>query len=341
MRIPLSAPTPDGSRGAVLAALDRSGVLGAWLPPRNRGAESTVRGVAAALTALGRDDADLGWIGAVAAVTNLAVAELPEETRREIRGDGPDPLVCGTLAPSGVGTWIDDAFHVRALSTPASGLPWASWVMATVLDEATGAPIRVFVPVAGVRVETTWDADGLRGSGGDTAHLDGVVVPASRTRLLAPAPGTAPLTFFASVFFGAPLIGVVEAALDRVLREAADGGARWRRPDVRSALSTAARRVARARALHTGATAGLGTRSEVDAVSPTDRATVAHLAVRAVTTAEAALPLLVSASGAAALHAEHPLARAVRDVGVGARHTALSPTKAAIAHEAALVEGLR
>jgi len=63
---------------------------------------------------------------------------------------------------------------------------------------------------------------------------------------------------------------------------------------------------------------------------------VADLAVQAVTEAEAALPVLVSAAGASALHASHPLARAVRDVGVGARHTALSPTKSALAYGDAL-----
>jgi hypothetical protein len=228
---------------------------------------------------------------------------------------------------------------VRAVSSPASGLPWADWVMATVRDVDTDGLVRVLVPVDDVRIETTWDAAGLRGSGGDTAHLEDVVVPGRRARVLTPSPSAAPLPFFATVFFAAPLIGVVHAALQRVLTAVDEGGPRWTRADLRESVSAAALRVARAEALHDAAVAGLGTRAEVDALTAVERATAADLAVQALAAAEVALPLLVTATGAAALHAEHPLARAVRDVGVGARHTALSPAKAALAHRDALFDG--
>jgi len=328
--------TSPADHDRVRGALARSGVLRSWRPDDQDGGPTTVAQVAGRLSALGSADADTGWIGAVAAVTNLAVAELPEGGVREVWQPGRQTLVCGTLAPQGTGTWVGGDFRVRAVSTPASGLPWADWVMATVRDVDTDELVRVVVPVQDVRVETTWDAAGLRGSGGDTAHLEDVVVPARRVRTLVPTPTAAPLTFFATLFFAAPLVGTVQAALRDVLAAAADGGPRWTRPDVRASVTAAARRVDRATALYAGAVAGLGGRADVDARSAADRAAVADLAVQAVTEAEAALPVLVSAAGASALHASHPLARAVRDVGVGARHTALSPTKSALAYGDAL-----
>lgn len=334
--MPRPNPAPPTADRSLPIPLADSGVLAAW----SSSGPSTVEGVAARLTALGRTDADLGWIGAVAAVANLAVAELPDEVRHELLPDGVPTLVCGTLAPQGTGAWTDEGFRVRAVSTPASGLPWAEWVMATVRDEDGGALVRVFVHVDQVRVETTWDAAGLVHSGGDTAHLEDVLVPRARTRVLGPLGAGAPLTFSATLFFAAPLLGVVEAELARAVHAVSTGGPRRERADVRSALSAAALLVARARALYAGAVDGLGTRDQVDALSPLDRATAAHLAVEALEAAEAALPLLVTATGAAALHADHPLARAVRDVGVGARHTALSPTKAALAHLDALTAEL-
>lgn len=331
--------TTTALRDAVRVPLARSRALDAWLPDADGREQSTVRAIAARLTALGAEDADLGWIGAVAAVTNLAVVEFPDETVREVLVPGGDTLVCGTLAPQGTGTRVGGDLLVRAVSSPASGLPWADWVTATVRDVDTGALVRVLVPVADVRVETTWDAAGLRGSGGDTAHLEDVVVPARRTRVLPATATGAPLTFFATVFFAAPLIGVVRAALHRVTEAIAAGGPRWGRPDLQAAASAAALQVARAEALHTAAVAGLGSRTEVDALTAVERATVADLAVQALAAAEGALPLLVTATGAAALRSEHPLARAVRDLGVGARHTALPPTKSALAHRDALFAG--
>ncbi|PPI40784.1 MULTISPECIES: hypothetical protein [unclassified Rathayibacter] len=326
-------PSTTG-RGAapVPLPLERSGVLRAWRPEQYGGGPATVADIAARLLALGAEDTDLGWVGAVAAVTNLAVAELPDEALREIWAPGRAPLVCGTLAPQGTGERIGGGFRVRAVSSPASGLPWADWVMATVLDAGAGEPVRVLVPVDEVRTEATWDAFGLRGTGGDSAFLDDVTVPLRRTRILRPDPAAAPLTYFATLFFAAPLIGTVTAAAERVAAEAADGSARWDRGDVRASVSSAMLRVARANALYSAAVAGLGTRAAVDAQSALDRATAADLAVQAVAEAEGALPLLVNGSGAAALRTGHPLARALQDVGAGARHTALSPTKSALAH---------
>lgn len=332
----VTKPTTQHDRAVVRQHLARSGVLDAWRPDREGRGPWTVADVADRLRDLGAADADLGWIGAVAAVTNLAVAEFPEATLREVWGPDGDTLVAGTLAPQGSGTWIDGAFHVHAVSSPASGLPWADWVMATVRDTESAQLVRVLVPVADVRTETTWDAAGLQASGGDTAHLDDVVVPARRARTLTPGASSAPLTFFATVFFAAPLIGAVEAALERLLGDVGAGGERWARADVQAAVSEASLRVARAAGLRGAASAALGTRAEVDAMSAVARATAADLTVQALTAAERALPLLVSGTGAAALSAEHPLARTVRDVAVGARHTALSPTKSALAHVDAL-----
>lgn len=343
--MPMSPTAPkttaphDG--GSIRRRLAHSGVLDAWRSVRDGRAPSTAAEIAGRLRDLGGVDADLDRIGAAAAVTDLAVAEYPDETLEEIREPGVCALVSGTLAPQGSGAWGDGAFHVRAASSPASGLPWADWVMATVFDVDFAELVRVLVPVHDVRVERTWDAAGLPGSGGDTAHLDDVVVPARRTPVLTPAPSTAPLTFFATIFFAAPFDRRRPGSVRPRPRRGRGGWVRFARADVRAAVSTAARRVARARALSAAALVGLGTRAEVDALSAVGRATSADLAVQALTSAESALPFLVSASGAAALHAEHPLARTMRDVGVGARHTALSPTEAALALSDALFEDHR
>ncbi|RIX28593.1 acyl-CoA dehydrogenase family protein [Amnibacterium setariae] len=334
----MSAATSEAPASLDPAALRSTGVLRAFVPERFGGRRDTASGVARRIADVASWDADAGWLAAVAAVTNLAVTELPDGAQREVWGDGPDVLVVGTLAPQGAGAPAGDDLLVDAVSSPASGLDSADWVIATVLDRGTGAPTRVLVPVADVRVEATWNAIGLLGARGDTAHLESVRVPGHRRRPLPPAGGGAPLTFFATLCFGAAVVGAARgaaAAVTTAVDEAGPAG-RWSRPDVRAATSAALRRAHRADALLEGAVAALGARTAVDALGDRARALAADAVIGAVQEAERALPELIGALGPAALAPDHPLARALADVTTGARHTALSGTKAALAHEAAL-----
>lgn len=323
-----------------IATLRTTGVLRAFVPEQYGGARETVSSAAHRIAQVAAWNADAGWLAAVAAVTNLAVSEFPAAALDEIWGDDPDLLIAGTLAPAGALSRSDDGVVVRATSTPASGLQYADWVMATAIDDRSSAPTRVLVPVGDVRVERTWAALGLNGARGDTAHLESVHVPSRRARVLVPPGSAAPLPFFATLFFASAVVGMVRAAASTVLVAAQSSTAgRWDRPDVRATTSGALRRAHRAEALLEGAVGALGTRSGVDAMSPGERALAADLAVAAVTEAEPAMAELISAFGPAALTPSHPLARTLGDVLTGARHTALSPAKAALAHEAALFDG--
>ncbi|MHA3703409.1 hypothetical protein ACXR2U_14625 [Jatrophihabitans sp. YIM 134969] len=323
---------------ADVATLRSTGALRVFVPARFGGTPGTVADAARRIADVAAWNADAGWLAAVAAVTNLAVVEFPEAAGEQIWRRGPDVLVAGTLAPAGHGRRSGSDLVVDAVAAPSSGLDQADWVTAIVHEAGAPSPVRVLVPVAEVRIERTWEALGLNGARGDTAHLQSVRVPATRWRRLPPAGSAAPLPFFATLFFAAAVVGTARAASRTVAAAAAGPAPRWERPDVRAAVSGAVRRVDRAEALLEGAIAPLGSRDAVDAATATTRAAAADLAVSAVGAAETAMPMLIGAFGPLGLAPAHPLARALCDVVTGARHTALSPTKAALAHEAALAD---
>lgn len=319
-----------------------TGVFRAFVPEQYGGGAETVEEIARRIAQVSAWNADAGWLAAIAAVTNLAVAQFPEATLDEIWGADADALIGGTLAPSGTLSTTAGETVVTAVSAPVSGLRFASWVMATVADTDSHRLSRVLVPIGQVRAECTWNALGLTGAGGDTAHLDGVAVPARRVLSLADPRAEAPLTFFATLFFASSVVGMARSAaslLDREItaaRGAETPSKRWTRPDVRLSASDALRQMERAEALLAAATSGLTTRARIDGMTARALSRAADLAVSAVGEAESVVPRLLGSLGPDALAPGHPLARAHGNVTTAARHTSLSAAKAALAHQAAL-----
>jgi acyl-CoA dehydrogenase len=131
---------------------------------------------------------------------------------------------------NGTATQVDDGFRVTARKAPASGSPVGDLLVTSVRWE--GAPdgpqvIHFAVPfgAAGVRVEQTWDAMGMRATGSHTVVLDDVFVPTAAVSLTRPAGVWHPVW---NIIVGTamPLImavytGVAEAAADRAIAVAA------------------------------------------------------------------------------------------------------------------------
>ncbi|MFG6402645.1 MULTISPECIES: hypothetical protein [unclassified Microbacterium] len=319
--------------------LRTTGVFRVFVPEQFGGRQDRVDEIARRIAQVSAWNADAGWLAAIAAVTNLAVAQFPESALDEIWGGDAETLVAGTLAPSGTLILTAETATVTAVSAPVSGLRFASWVMATVADTDSRQLNRVLVPVGEVRGESSWKAIGLTGAGGDTAYLDAVTVPARRVLALSAPSTEAPLTFFATLFFASSVVGMARSASSFVSAEIernASSSSRWSRPDVQLATSDALRRIDRAEALLSAATSGLSTRAKVDTMTVRARSRAADLAARAVGEAESAIPRLIGSLGPTALAPDHPLALAHENITTAARHTSLSASKAALAYQAAL-----
>ena len=129
----------------------------------------------------------------------------------------------------GDATKVDGGFRVSARKQPSSGAPAGDLLVASVpwADSPNGAQvIHCAIPFTseGVRIEETWNAMGLRGTGSHTVVRDDVFVPDSAVTLIRPTSQWHPLW---NVVLGAALplimsayVGIGEAAVDIALSHA-------------------------------------------------------------------------------------------------------------------------
>ena len=129
------------------------------------------------------------------------------------------------VTPDGPGRWRLSGHKVFTTAAPALSY----FITYVAVEDGSGETARVAVhrDLPGVRVEETWDALGMRASGSDDVHFDGVSVgdadflsrsdPAARRE-------AAPAAWF-PILVGATSLGVAEAARDYAVRFA-----RERRP---------------------------------------------------------------------------------------------------------------
>jgi alkylation response protein AidB-like acyl-CoA dehydrogenase len=324
-----------------VAALVVAGALRAGVPPRWGGDGASFPAVADRLTVMGTAAGAASWVAALAYGSNAAGALLPRAGQQDLWGADPDAHVCGSFSPSGTARRAGDGYVVDAVVETVSGVHSAGWLMVMVLPtgDEDPAPVLAFVPLADVRVDRTWDAMGLRGTGSDRATVTGVTVPAHRVLALADfvAGMTAaglPLTVFGPLLLAAPLVGLARGA--RLLAAAALGQpageavSRAARPDVLAAYAELAMAVDRAQGLFDAAGADLGTPGHDP--SEADQRAAVTLVIAAVQEAAHAGGLLQTVVGTRALMHAHRANRIWRDLQTGARHPLFAPATVRAQH---------
>jgi acyl-CoA dehydrogenase len=133
------------------------------------------------------------------------------------------------LGSSGSAIRVEGGYVVSGRKSPASGSPAGAIMATSARWESPDGPqvIHCSIPfaTAGVTVEETWDAIGMRGTGSDTIVLDGVFVPDQAVALVRPADVWHPIW---SVVLGVALplimstyVGVAETAAAEALAAAA------------------------------------------------------------------------------------------------------------------------
>ncbi len=166
---------------------------------------------------------------------------LPAAVLPRVAGEGLVLVSTGAsdwLASNGSAVPVDGGYRVTARKGPASAAP-AGHVLVTSVrwDDGPDGPqvIHASVPfsAAGVRIEPTWDALGMRGTGSHTVVLDDVFVPEAAVALVRPADAWHPV--WATVLGAAlPLIMAcyVGAAEEAAVRATALAGPRADRAEV-------------------------------------------------------------------------------------------------------------
>ena len=322
--------------------LRAAGAFRLLTPTEQGGAECSLTELFDVLEAAGRIDGSTAWV-----VWNgnigFAAALLEPDAVERIWPAGADPIIVNSARPAGGLVAQGDHFELSGRWDIVTGIDCSDWVtlFAFVMDGAgplmrdDGPDMRVcFVPRRDVEIVDTWHTTGMRGTGSNTAVVDGVRVDAN----LAISPFTPSRidrptyripAFTLALTGSAPIvIGMTQNVIDAVVALAPtkitdNGEPLARRPHAQAQLGAAQAALDAAHAL-TRQTVG-----EIDAAAragdPVDvllrarlRAAMSHTGVvcREVL---ATCRLLASSS---AIYLDRPLERLLRDAEVALQHLA-------------------
>lgn len=333
-----------------ITAMRDAGLFRLMVPKRLGGYQVSMRTSLDVISIIAEGCGASAWV--LSLINNCAwfVGLMPTRTQDEIFGVDPDARVAGVFAPSAQTRRVDGGLIVSGKWYWASGSLHASWGMLGVQEQgANGKLVEQylgFVPMSELRIEYTWYASGMRGTGSNCLVADEVFIPDHRLISLPDAVDGRYLTehvdevVYRSAFVPvialsliAPQLGLARAALEHTI-----GMARQRNipytiyereadsPAFQLQIAEAAMKIDTAH-LHAYRAA-----DDIDAAAARGdyldfrtRARVRADAGYIAKTVTDALNTLVSAYGAGAFAESNPLQRIWRDSNTAARHAFVLP----------------
>lgn len=160
-----------------------SGLVRALVPKRHGGAELDFDVVLSVCLELGWACAATAWVGSFYMNHAWIVGLFPRAAQDEVWARGPDALVATRVSFFGSkAVRVPDGVLLSGRWPQTSGVDHAAW-MALCAEEALPSGVETLfclVPREELRIEDTWFAAGLQGSGSHTVVADGVFVPCHR-----------------------------------------------------------------------------------------------------------------------------------------------------------------
>ncbi|MCH0540301.1 hydrolase [Streptomyces sp. MUM 203J] len=227
-----AADTSRDLHPEVIAAIVDAGFTRHFSPLSPGGASRTADAGFAEITqataALGEGCASAAWVASVTAAAGRLTGFLPRAGQEEVWAKGAGTVVAAGLIPAGTATPVPGGWTVSGSWPYVSGVGFAHWVLLAARTEtAGGTEIRLFaVPTTDVAVEDTWFTLGMRGTGSNTAAVDGVMVPQERSVPLAAAVTGRPVEASAAPCHRLPLKAVNGLSLTAPLLGTARGAVR-------------------------------------------------------------------------------------------------------------------
>ncbi|MCP4905935.1 MAG: flavin-dependent monooxygenase [bacterium] len=178
---------PDGrkNRNVLTESVDemkKSGLMRAFVPKKLGGLEVTPQEFFEAQIKIAEADMSTAWIAGVISVHAFQISLMDEQAQRDVYGEDPDTLVSSSYNPVGGKTEVvDDGIMLSGRWGWSSGSEHCSWVLLGAIVPGEGN--RTFlVPRSDYRIEDTWFAMGLEGTGSnDIVIEEPVFVPHYRT----------------------------------------------------------------------------------------------------------------------------------------------------------------
>jgi alkylation response protein AidB-like acyl-CoA dehydrogenase len=283
-------------------------------------------------------DGSAGWVASFG-LSGLYLAGLPLDTQAELYADGPDVVFAGGLFPLQPAERVDGGFKVAGHWRFASGCKGADLlgVGIGVGDSASGKPRTAVLRPGQVEIVENWDVVGMQGTGSHDLKVDGVVVPEEWTFVRGSGSSVdEPLYRYPAIAYAAQVLavvnlGIARAALDHTIRVGAG----------RTGLTGAPRLADRAYYRITVAKAEAALRSvraffyevteevyeSVAAGRPATSVQTGLLRLAATHVARVGFDVVRDAytlSGTAAINADHPMQRYLRDASVVPQHAFLT-----------------
>jgi alkylation response protein AidB-like acyl-CoA dehydrogenase len=182
------APAADQNRQlgrAVVEAVIEAGFARYFVPRRYGGSAGGFGELLAAAAQLAEGCASAGWCAALWAAHGRFAAYLPEQGQRDLWGRSPDSVVvAAVLPPAGFAVATGDGWLLRGEWESVGGVGFADWALLAGRTSSSRGPgrVRVFaVPRSEFGVRDTWQATGLRGTGGNTVVVRESFVPDHRS----------------------------------------------------------------------------------------------------------------------------------------------------------------
>ncbi len=323
------------------------GIARVLVPRAWGGLELGFADVIGLLTRLARRCMSTAWCAALYAEHPWILARFDERAQTDVWADGPDVVVCMSVAALGSARRAADGFELEGTWPFVSGCDHAAWFLlaATWEDEAGQRMGLCLVPRVAVEIDqASWHVAGLRGTGSKTLSVHAALVPSYRMRdseALVAAPvfhGRATPPLYCQPFGGSlglvlasVALGGAEGALDYFRERALQRVLRYQNrvqatdPAAHLDLAESALRITSARLLLEDAcetVRAAGERSEQLSV-----ATLAELRARkafVVRLCTEAVDRLFASSGGGALQETNPLQRQWRDIHAIQAHAAMN-----------------
>jgi alkylation response protein AidB-like acyl-CoA dehydrogenase len=339
----------------IIEAVRDTGVFALLQPKRFGGLEYRFSDFVRLTIELGKGCGSTAWCAAIAVIHNWVAGLWPLEAQEEV-WDDPQALVCGSYVPNGTCEPVSGGYRITGRWGFMSNCDHSAWcivgmVIPPAAEGSPPTPAWALVPLADARIDDTWFAMGMAGTGSKTVAVDEpLFVPAHRVLPVATinsgdAPGAAvnPNPLYRLTFTGAAPytlcsapVGIATGALETFVENARTkmatqpGGPP--RPmaelaHVQLAIADAAAAVDAATTLLLRDAAAMDAsvaRAELPTVD--ERITYRRNQSYAANQAARAVTALFEAQGASAGELHAPIQRAWRDTHFVARHMSLAWT---------------
>jgi indole-3-acetate monooxygenase len=210
------------------------------VPRSHGGLGLSVPDVLPVLEALTAADGSVGWVAMNAAFAQIVGTRLPRVLYDEIYGKRPDSVVAAVSAPAGRAEKVAGGYRVTGRWTFASNCQNAQWLAGNCVVVDGGTPVMageapltrwVIIPADRWRIEETWHAMGLAGTGSHDIVLEPMEIPEHWTRdalhgaSCVPGPFERTLTPFSPILHVVVAVGIATGAFVD-LTSLASGGKR-------------------------------------------------------------------------------------------------------------------